>query len=151
MVGKLLSLDLKEHGVIVSIVHPGFMRTDMTRGVGFDRFWDDGGAVSPEMAAASLVQWVEGLGMERSGEYWAPRGPSEFLFWVSSSGVGVVLTWSRRYRDGRSDDWEGFAYAVAFTMVDDSMENNLYQLVLGRAMKTATKLIILLITSSTSN
>jgi NAD(P)-dependent dehydrogenase (short-subunit alcohol dehydrogenase family) len=43
MVGKLLSLDLKEQGVVVSIVHPGFMRTEMTRGVGFDQFWDDGG------------------------------------------------------------------------------------------------------------
>jgi NAD(P)-dependent dehydrogenase (short-subunit alcohol dehydrogenase family) len=43
MVGRLLSLDLKDKGVVVSIVHPGFMRTDMTRGVGFDRYWDDGG------------------------------------------------------------------------------------------------------------
>lgn len=43
MVGKLLSLDLKEKGVVVSVVHPGFMRTEMTRGVGFDKFWDDGG------------------------------------------------------------------------------------------------------------
>lgn len=43
MVGKLLSLDLQEQGVIVSIVHPGFMRTDMTKGVGYDKYWDDGG------------------------------------------------------------------------------------------------------------
>lgn len=43
MVGKLLSLDLKEHGVIISILHPGFMRTEMTAGVGFDKFWDEGG------------------------------------------------------------------------------------------------------------
>jgi NAD(P)-dependent dehydrogenase (short-subunit alcohol dehydrogenase family) len=43
MVGKLLSLDLKEKGVVISIVHPGFMRTEMTAGVGFDKFWDDGG------------------------------------------------------------------------------------------------------------
>lgn len=43
MAGKLLSLDLKDQGVIVSIVHPGFMRTEMTRGVGFDKYWDDGG------------------------------------------------------------------------------------------------------------
>lgn len=43
MVGKLLSLDLKDAGVVVSIVHPGFMRTEMTKGVGFDKFWDDGG------------------------------------------------------------------------------------------------------------
>jgi NAD(P)-dependent dehydrogenase (short-subunit alcohol dehydrogenase family) len=43
MVGKLLSLDLKEQGVVVGIVHPGFMRTEMTKGVGFDKYWDDGG------------------------------------------------------------------------------------------------------------
>lgn len=43
MVGKLLSLDLKDAGVVVSTVHPGFMRSDMTKGVGFDKFWDDGG------------------------------------------------------------------------------------------------------------
>lgn len=43
MVGKLLSLDLKEHGVAVGILHPGFMRTEMTKSVGFDQFWDDGG------------------------------------------------------------------------------------------------------------
>jgi len=43
MVGKLLSLDLKDKGVVVSIVHPGFMRTEMTAGVGFDKYWDDGG------------------------------------------------------------------------------------------------------------
>lgn len=43
MVGKLLSLDLKEHGVAVGILHPGFMRTEMTKGVGFDKYWDDGG------------------------------------------------------------------------------------------------------------
>jgi NAD(P)-dependent dehydrogenase (short-subunit alcohol dehydrogenase family) len=46
MVGKLLSLDLKEKGVVISIVHPGFMRTEMTAGVGFDKFWDDGGGRS---------------------------------------------------------------------------------------------------------
>lgn len=28
-----------------SLMHdqPGFMRTEMTKGVGFDKFWDDGG------------------------------------------------------------------------------------------------------------
>lgn len=83
MVGKLLSLDLKEHGVVVSIVHPGFMRTEMTKGVGFDKYWDEGGAVTPEEAAETMVKWVEGLGMEKSGEYWAPRGPSECFRFAS--------------------------------------------------------------------
>jgi NAD(P)-dependent dehydrogenase (short-subunit alcohol dehydrogenase family) len=77
MVGKLLSLDLKEEGVVVSIVHPGFMRTEMTRGVGFDKFWDDGGAVTPDEAAKSLAEWTEGLDMEKTGQYWAPRGPRD--------------------------------------------------------------------------
>jgi NAD(P)-dependent dehydrogenase (short-subunit alcohol dehydrogenase family) len=43
MVGKLLSLDLKPHGIAVGLVHPGFMRTEMTKSVGFDKYWDDGG------------------------------------------------------------------------------------------------------------
>ena len=43
MVGKLLSLDLKPRGIAVGLVHPGFMRTEMTRSVGFDKYWDVGG------------------------------------------------------------------------------------------------------------
>lgn len=77
MVGKLLSLDLKDAGVIISIVHPGFMRTEMTKGVGFDQYWDAGGAVTPDVAAESLIEWTENLDMSKSGEYWAPRGPRD--------------------------------------------------------------------------
>jgi len=97
MVGKLLSLDLKEKGVVISIVHPGFMRTEMTKGVGFDKYWDDGGgefspkdlgeswltmsdlAVTPDEAAKSLIEWTEKLDISKTGQYWAPRGPSEFM------------------------------------------------------------------------
>jgi short-subunit dehydrogenase len=39
MVGKQLSFDLKPKGIAVGIVHPSFMRTEMTKGVGFDKFW----------------------------------------------------------------------------------------------------------------
>lgn len=46
MVGKLLSLDLTDRGIAVGIVHPGFMRTGMTKGVGFDKYWDAGGGMS---------------------------------------------------------------------------------------------------------
>ncbi|KAJ3003117.1 hypothetical protein HKX48_001946 [Thoreauomyces humboldtii] len=77
MVGRLLSLDLEDQGVVVSIVHPGFMRTDMTKGVGFDQFYEEGGAVTPDVAAESLVRWVETLDMTKTGEYWAPRGPRD--------------------------------------------------------------------------
>ncbi|KAM0220458.1 hypothetical protein ACHAPQ_008451 [Fusarium lateritium] len=77
MVGKLLSLDLNDQGVIVSIVHPGFMRTEMTKGVGFDEFWDEGGAVTPDKAATSLIEWTDKLDISKTGEYWAPRGPGD--------------------------------------------------------------------------
>jgi NAD(P)-dependent dehydrogenase (short-subunit alcohol dehydrogenase family) len=75
MVGKLLSLDLKDKDVAVANVHPGFMRTEMTKGVGFDKFWDEGGAVTPDVAAKSLIEWVDDFDISRTGEYWAPRGP----------------------------------------------------------------------------
>jgi len=106
MVGKLLSLDLEEKGVAIGIVHPGFMRTEMTKGVGFDVYWDDGGgalpfffdfldgkavvgkyntdgdecvAVMPEVAAKSMVDWIEtDFDMSKTGQYWAPRGPRKF-------------------------------------------------------------------------
>jgi len=55
MVGRLLSLDLADKGVVVSVVHPGFMRTEMTKGVGFDKFWDDGGGMSCSYACHRLV------------------------------------------------------------------------------------------------
>lgn len=77
MVGKLLSLDLKEKDIAVGIVHPGFMRTEMTKGVGFDKFWDDGGAVTPDEAAGSLIKFIENFDMKSTGEYWAPRGPRD--------------------------------------------------------------------------
>ena len=77
MVGKLLSLDLKEKNITVGIVHPGFMRTEMTKGVGFDKFWDAGGAVTPDVAAKSLAEWIQDFGMDKTGTYWAPRGPGD--------------------------------------------------------------------------
>jgi NAD(P)-dependent dehydrogenase (short-subunit alcohol dehydrogenase family) len=52
MVGKLLSLDLKDKGIIISLVHPGFMRTEMTKGVGYDKYWDAGGGESRRRSAA---------------------------------------------------------------------------------------------------
>ncbi|KAK9321594.1 hypothetical protein V1517DRAFT_170688 [Lipomyces orientalis] len=77
MVGKLLSLDLRERGVAVGLVHPGFMRTEMTRNVGFDKYWDDGGAVTPEQAAESLASFIEDFDLSKTGQYWAPRGPRD--------------------------------------------------------------------------
>ena len=57
MVGKLLSLDLKDKGIAVGIVHPGFMRTEMTKGVGFDKYWDDGGGTVTSFFGRLCVPW----------------------------------------------------------------------------------------------
>lgn len=54
MVGRLLSFDLKEKGIAVSILHPGFMRTEMTKSIGFDKYWDDGGGEYLEGSSAIL-------------------------------------------------------------------------------------------------
>ncbi|RAK76989.1 oxidoreductase, short chain dehydrogenase/reductase family superfamily [Aspergillus fijiensis CBS 313.89] len=77
MVGKLLSLDLKDKGIAVGIVHPGFMRTEMTKGVGFDKYWDAGGAVTPDEAAESLASFTDTFDISKTGQYWAPRGPRD--------------------------------------------------------------------------
>ena len=89
MSAKLLSLDLKDRGVAIATVHPGFMRTEMTKGVGFDKFWDEGGAVTPDVAAKSLAEWIQTFNISKTGEYWAPRGP-RYVF--SLRGMNSMLT-----------------------------------------------------------
>jgi NAD(P)-dependent dehydrogenase (short-subunit alcohol dehydrogenase family) len=91
MVTKLLSIDLGEREIAVISVHPGFMRTEMTKGVGFDKYWDEGGgehsrnrrsklteiAVEPAVAAKSLAEFIDNdVDMSKTGQYWAPRGPA---------------------------------------------------------------------------
>jgi short-subunit dehydrogenase len=100
MLGKLLSLDLAPKRIAVGIVHPSFMRTEMTKGVGFDKFWDDGGALPPEEAAEILAKWVNGtFGMELTGQYYAPRGTRDIGTWDAVMGEGkgkegpVQLPW----------------------------------------------------------
>lgn len=119
----------------------------MTKGVGFDQFWEVGGAVSPEEAAGTLVKWARGLGMEKSGEYWAPRGPSEC--YVSCLFVWeIVLTGNRRYWDCGGDHGEELAYAVATAVVDNNIEVGADQLMRVRTNEDHDKLVALFITSS---
>lgn len=56
--GKSLALDLAPRGVTVGILHPGFVRTDMT---------ERRGHVEPHEAAAMLVERIEELGPETAG------------------------------------------------------------------------------------
>ncbi|KAI5120440.1 hypothetical protein M0805_009902 [Coniferiporia weirii] len=77
MVGRLLAHDLEKDGIAVVMIHPGFMRTDMTKGVGFDKFYDSGGAVHPAEAATSTLDFMESFSISDTGSFWAPRGPGD--------------------------------------------------------------------------
>lgn len=63
--GMSLAQDLRSAGIAVFLLHPGFVRTDMTGGAG-ER--------SPDEAAAGLLQRVDSLGLEQSGSFWHADG-----------------------------------------------------------------------------
>ncbi len=65
MAGKSLAQDLKGDGVAVALLHPGFVRTDMTGG---------NGMVDPDESAAGLVARIDELDLERTGTFWHANG-----------------------------------------------------------------------------
>ena len=65
MAGRSLAHDLKEAGVAVAILHPGFVRTDMTGGQGL---------VDPPESAAGIIARVDELTLEKTGTFWHANG-----------------------------------------------------------------------------
>ncbi|MEM8605485.1 MAG: SDR family oxidoreductase [Myxococcota bacterium] len=70
MAGRSLSLDLKPRGISVGILHPGWVKTDMTAGQGL---------IDAATSAESLIGLVDELTLERSGEFVHQNG--EALPW----------------------------------------------------------------------
>ncbi len=70
MVGASLAQDLAERGVAVAVLHPGYVRTEMTGGQG---------DVNAEQAAAGLLARLDELTMDTSGGFWHANG--ETLSW----------------------------------------------------------------------
>ncbi len=68
--GVSLALDLRGQGIAVAILHPGFVRTEMTGG---------NGHVWPAEAAHDLVARMDALNMENTGTFWHANG--EVLPW----------------------------------------------------------------------
>lgn len=68
--GVSLARDLGKRGVAVAILHPGFVRTDMTGGHG---------NLDPAESARLLWQRIDGLTLESSGTFWHANG--EVLPW----------------------------------------------------------------------
>jgi len=65
MAGRSLARDLENDGVAVAILHPGFVRTDMT---------DHQGLVDAPESAAGLMARIDQLSMETSGSFWHANG-----------------------------------------------------------------------------
>ena len=65
MAGRSLAHDLKEAGIAVAVLHPGFVRTDMT---------GHQGLVDPPESAAGLIARIDELTLESSGGFWHANG-----------------------------------------------------------------------------
>ncbi len=65
MAGVSLAHDLRGRGVAVALLHPGFVRTDMTGG---------NGLIDPPAAAAGLLARIDALTLESSGGFWHSNG-----------------------------------------------------------------------------
>ncbi|MBE0439833.1 MAG: SDR family oxidoreductase [Gammaproteobacteria bacterium] len=63
--GKSLSIDLKPHGIAVGILHPGWVRTDMT---------NHNGLIDPDESAAGLIARMEELTIKNTGSFWHSNG-----------------------------------------------------------------------------
>ncbi len=63
--GRSLAMDLREEGVAVFLLHPGFVRTEMTGG---------NGEVTPEQSAEGLIARMDTLAQSDSGSFWHANG-----------------------------------------------------------------------------
>ncbi len=70
MAGMSLAHDLRPRGVAVVLLHPGFVSTDMTGGMG---------NYGPDEAARLLIERIDALTLESSGAFWHASG--ELLPW----------------------------------------------------------------------
>ncbi len=68
--GKSLALDLKPKNIAVGLIHPGYVKTDMT---------DQNGHVTPEDSARHILERIEDLNLETTGSFWHMNG--EVLPW----------------------------------------------------------------------
>jgi NAD(P)-dependent dehydrogenase (short-subunit alcohol dehydrogenase family) len=64
-IGKSLALDLKERGIAVILLHPGYVATEMVGG---------SGDISPDASAAQLVERLDELSLAQTGTFRHAKG-----------------------------------------------------------------------------
>lgn len=64
-VGKSLAIDLKQQGIAVAILHPGWVKTDMT---------GHGGLINTDESAAGLIERMKELNLDNTGGFWHVNG-----------------------------------------------------------------------------
>ena len=64
---KSLAIDLQGKGIAVAVLHPGFVRTDMTGGAG---------EINPDQAAKGMIKILSNLNVSNSGRFWHSNGSS---------------------------------------------------------------------------
>lgn len=62
---RSVAFDLKDRGIVVGIIHPGYVQTDMG-GAGAD--------IAPQDSAASIIQLTDGWTIEETGEFFKWNG-----------------------------------------------------------------------------
>lgn len=65
MAGVSLSYDLKDKGIAVAILHPGYVKTDMT---------NNSGNITAEESVNGLIERINNLTMDNSGTFWHSDG-----------------------------------------------------------------------------
>jgi NAD(P)-dependent dehydrogenase (short-subunit alcohol dehydrogenase family) len=65
MAGVSLAHDLEPDGIAVALLHPGWVKTDMTRG---------NGLITADEAARGLLERIDALTLETSGGFWHQNG-----------------------------------------------------------------------------
>lgn len=63
--GRCLAIDLKERGIAVAQLHPGFVKTRMVNFAGL---------ITPEESVAGLAERISALTLENSGSFWHSNG-----------------------------------------------------------------------------